>query len=81
MIPYPIGLLGWEGPLAPGGPDVYYEGADIEAINAQILADAPEASVFVNITDFGVEQRDTHDSSPLEARQVTIFTTLQQKSY
>lgn len=50
---------------------MYYEGADIEAINAQILADTPEASIFVNITESGVENRAAHDSSPIEARQVS----------
>ncbi|KXH67634.1 hypothetical protein CSAL01_07888 [Colletotrichum salicis] len=69
VIPYPIGLLGWEGPVTPGGPDVYYEGADIETINTQILADTPEASIFVNITESDVEKRAGHGSSPIEARQ------------
>ncbi|KAM0334552.1 hypothetical protein ACHAQA_001582 [Verticillium albo-atrum] len=64
VAPWPMGLLTWTGPVTEGGPEVSYEGVDIEDIDRQIGADHPGLSLFDNSMSFaaddsvtGVEQR------------------------
>ncbi|KAF6841495.1 hypothetical protein CPLU01_00626 [Colletotrichum plurivorum] len=52
VAPYPMGLIGWEGPLYEGGPDVHYEGVDLEDIDRQIQADHPGLSLFDDSLNF-----------------------------
>ncbi|KAH7353391.1 hypothetical protein B0T11DRAFT_356454 [Plectosphaerella cucumerina] len=47
--PLPMGEIGWEGSVIPGGPLVKIWGADLDDIEAKIKKDHPDFSMFLDV--------------------------------
>ncbi|KAH7347503.1 hypothetical protein B0T11DRAFT_359937 [Plectosphaerella cucumerina] len=54
-LPLPLGEIGWEGVVTPGGPSVKVWGASFEDIEAKIREDYPEFSIYEEEEQTGPE--------------------------
>ncbi|TLD20689.1 hypothetical protein PspLS_08542 [Pyricularia sp. CBS 133598] len=76
--PLPIGELGWEGSVVPGGPKVEVWGSSFEDIEAKIRKDHPEFSIYnanETQTPGATENPSIAPRAVLEARQVGGYST------